>query len=109
MKKAGIIVTALIVAAMGTGAAASQLHIKPKKIETFSQNVKAVDELTVPEGARVIALGEATHGNKEFQHLKLSVFKRLVETTNVRGLILEGDLGGCALANDYINGGEGTA
>ena len=109
MKKAGIIITALIVAAIGTGAAASQLHIKPKKIETFSQNVKAVDELTVPEGARVIALGEATHGNKEFQQLKLSVFKRLVETTNVRGLILEGDLGGCALANDYINGGEGTA
>lgn len=109
MKKTGIIVTAAVLLAMGTGAAATQLHIKPSKIETFSSDVKTVEEITVPENVRIVALGEAAHGNKEFQELKLSVFKRLVETTNVRGLILEGDFGGCAQANDYINGGAGTA
>ena len=68
-----------------------------------------MESLAVPANARIIALGEATHGNKEFQELKLSVFRTLVETTNVRELILEGDFGGCALVNEYINGGEGTA
>ena len=108
MKKKTLIITGLLVAAIGAGAAAKILN-KPRKIATFSENVTAVTELTVPEDARVIALGEATHGNSEFQQLKLTVFKRLVETTNVRALILEGDFGGCAVANEYINGGDGTA
>ncbi|MBQ8967829.1 erythromycin esterase family protein [Ruminococcus sp.] len=109
MKKAVIIITALAVAAAGAVGAANFLHIKPEKLDTFAANVRPSEELTVPETARVIALGEATHGNSDFQQLKLTVFKRLVETTNVRGLILEGDMGGCARANEYINGGKGTA
>ncbi len=109
MKKAGLIITLAAVLAVGAGFGATQSHFKPGKIDSFGSTVKAVEALTVPESARIIALGEATHGNKEFQELKLSVFKTLVETTNVRGLILEGDFGGCALANEYINGGEGSA
>ncbi|MBP1590809.1 MAG: erythromycin esterase family protein, partial [Oscillospiraceae bacterium] len=109
MKKAGLIITSVITLAICAGIGATQSHFKPAKIENFGSTVKAVESLTVPDNARIIALGEATHGNKEFQELKLSVFKTLVETTNVRGLILEGDFGGCALANEYINGGEGTA
>ncbi|HRU96330.1 MAG TPA: erythromycin esterase family protein [Ruminococcus sp.] len=108
MKKKTFIITGLMIAAIGAGITAKVLN-RPEKISTFSDNVTAVNELTVPENARVIALGEATHGNSEFQQLKLTVFKRLVETTNVRALIIEGDFGGCALANEYINGGEGTA
>ena len=109
MKKAGLIITSVITLALCAGFGATQSHFKPAKIESFGNTVKAVETLTVPDNARIIALGEATHGNKEFQELKLSVFRTLVETTNVRGLILEGDFGGCALANEYINGGEGTA
>ena len=108
MKKKTLIISGIIIAAIGAGIAA-KAFMKPAKISSFSGNVTAVNELTVPDNARVIALGEATHGNKEFQQLKLRVFKRLVETTNVRALILEGDFGGCAIANEYINGGEGTA
>ena len=108
MKKKTLIISGIIIAAIGAGIAA-KAFMKPAKISSFSENVTAVSELTVPDNARVIALGEATHGNKEFQQLKLRVFKRLVETTNVRALILEGDFGGCAIANEYINGGEGTA
>jgi len=33
----------------------------------------------------------------------LEVFKHLVETTNIRAFILEGDMGGCALINEYIH------
>ncbi|MBO4877127.1 MAG: erythromycin esterase family protein [Ruminococcus sp.] len=109
MKKAGIIIASAVILALGAGFGATQIHLKPSKIESFGNYVTAAESLTVPDNARIIALGEATHGNKEFQELKLSVFRTLVETTNVRGLILEGDFGGCALANEYINGGEGTA
>ena len=82
---------------------------KPGKIEGFENAAVTVDNITIPEGTRIVALGEATHGNKEFQKLKLEVFRTLVENTNIRALILEGDFGGCALANKYIQGGEGTA
>lgn len=82
---------------------------KPGKIKGFDNVATTVDNIAIPEGTRIVALGEATHGNKEFQELKLEVFQTLVEKTNVRALILEGDFGGCALANKYIQGGEGTA
>ena len=83
--------------------------IKPAKITGFEEAVTTVAGIKIPDGVRIVALGEATHGNKEFQELKLEVFKQLVATTNIRALILEGDVGGCEIANRYIQGGEGTA
>ena len=55
-----------------------------------------------------MALGEATHGNKEFQQLKLDIFKIMVEDYGVRAFSLEGDYGGCEAVNRYIHGGDGT-
>ena len=83
--------------------------VKPAKIEGFEAAVATIDGIKIPEGVRIVGLGEASHGNKEFQELKLEVFRQLVATTNIRALILEGDIGGCELANQYIQGGEGTA
>lgn len=75
----------------------------------FAMYAGTVNEIQIPEEVRIVALGEATHGNKEFQKLKLDVFAHLVETTDVRGFALEGDFSGCAVANDYIVNGIGTA
>jgi quercetin dioxygenase-like cupin family protein len=97
---AGVVLTAVI--------AVLKLK-KPAKMKNFESQVTTIDGIEIPEGTRIVALGEAAHGNKEFQELKLEVFQQLVEKTNVRALILEGDLGGCAIANKYIQGGEGTA
>ena len=77
--------------------------------QEFAAYAKDVNEITIPEEAGIVALGEATHGNKEFQELKLDVFAHLVETTDVRAFALEGAFGGCALANRYILYSEGTA
>ena len=77
--------------------------------EELKKYAKAVADLTVPEGVKIIALGEATHGNCEFQTLKLEVFQILVERYDVRALALEGDFGGCEAVNRYIHGGEGSA
>lgn len=77
--------------------------------EEFSKYATAVSELTIPEQTQIVALGEATHGNAEFQRLKLDVFQILVERYGVRAFALEGDFGGCEAVNRYIHGGEGTA
>lgn len=77
-------------------------------IGEFEAYAQSVESITLADDVRIVALGEATHGNKEFQELKLDVFAHLVETTNVRGFALEGDFGGCAVANDYILYGEGS-
>ncbi len=77
--------------------------------EEFSAYAKPVEKITVPQNAKIIALGEATHGNVEFQQLKLEVFKQMVERNGVRAFVLEGDYGGCEQVNRYIHGGAGTA
>ena len=82
---------------------------KSANVEGLKAYAKGVEEITVPQNARVIALGEATHGNREFQQLKLEVFQNLVEKNGVRAFALEGDFGGCEQVNRYIHGGEGTA
>ena len=77
--------------------------------DEFRKYAAPVENLSIPEEKKIIALGEATHGNAEFQQLKLEVFKRLVEDCGVRAFALEGDYGGCEQVNRYIHGGEGTA
>lgn len=77
-----------------------------KEVENYAQTV---EQLTIPEAAQIIALGEAAHGNKEFQELKLSVFKELVEKYEVKSFALETDFGEGVVINEYIHGGDGTA
>ena len=77
--------------------------------EEFSKYAVSVSELTVPDEAQIVALGEATHGNKEFQQLRLDVLQVLVEKYGVRAFALEGDFGGCEAINRYIHGADGTA
>ncbi len=75
----------------------------------FMQCADQVDNIKIPEKTKIVALGEASHGNVEFQQLKLSLFQNLVENDGVRAFALEGDYGGCEYVNRYIHDGEGTA
>ncbi len=75
----------------------------------FMQYADQVDNIKIPEKTKIVALGEASHGNVEFQQLKLSVVQNLVENAGIRAFALEGDYGGCEYVNRYIHGGEGTA
>lgn len=84
---------------------------KVKNIDTkeFAMYAGGISDITIPDSVRIIGLGEATHGNVEFQQLKLDVFKLLVEKYGVRAFALEGDYGGCEAVNRYIHGDAGTA
>lgn len=79
-------------------------NINPEELKKYAKNV---ENIKIPDNAKIIALGEATHGNKEFQELKLDIFKILVEDYGVKAFAIEGDYGGCEKVNDYIQGGEG--
>lgn len=65
--------------------------------------MKVTDEL-VNRDVKIIGLGEATHGNKEFQELKLDVLQTLVRDNGVSALCFEMDYGEGVLVNDYITG-----
>ena len=83
--------------------------LSARKIAEVDSAAKKVEDLTIPESARVIALGEATHGNKEFQELRLEVLKHLIQSTKVRSFALEADWGEGMTINNYIHGGGGNA
>lgn len=67
-----------------------------------------LEAMNLPE-KQIIALGEATHGNRDFTLLRQQVFEKLAEEHGVRAFVLEGDFGGCRVVNEYIRTGEGTA
>ena len=51
-----------------------------RKIEGIEEKGISFDELTVPEGIKVVGIGEATHGNCEFQTAKLEMLQKQVQT-----------------------------
>lgn len=71
--------------------------------EVGSYAMTVTDEL-VDRDAKIIGLGEATHGNKEFQELKLDVLKTLVRDNGISAVCFEMDYAEGVLVNDYIMG-----
>ncbi|MEZ4962130.1 MAG: erythromycin esterase family protein [Saprospiraceae bacterium] len=59
--------------------------------------------------AKVIALGEATHGTSEFFQLKHRLLQYAVEVLNVRVFAIEANQLEVEKINRYVCGGEGTA
>lgn len=78
-------------------------------LENANDYILPIDQISIPDDVQIIGLGEATHGNSEFQILKKDVFKALMERENVRVFVLEGDFGGGQQINDFILNGIGTA
>ena len=78
-----------------------------KKIDGMEALAYPVEDLTISGKAKVIGLGEASHGNAEFQELKLDVLKVLVEKYDVSSFAMEMDYGEGVIINDYISGRSG--
>lgn len=99
-----IVVLALALVAVAGGA----VHWWQTRPQGSPQAVEFATAPLSPEltGATVLALGEATHGNAEFQRLRLSLVQKLPE---FRALVLEEDYGSTARVNEFIQGGPGTA
>lgn len=104
----GIFVILFIVALvfMYFGGFSTGKNIEPQEFSKYAQDI---ENINIPENVKIIALGEATHGNVEFQELKLDVFKLMVEKYGVKAFAIEGDYGGCEKVNQYIQGGNGSS
>lgn len=57
--------------------------------------------------AKIVGMGEATHGTQEFFQMKHRIFKYLVEQQGFRYLAFEYDLGGCMALDEMIQSGQG--
>ena len=87
--------TGLVMALALTGCGKGEINL--------NENAKSVMELSIPEGVKIVGLGEASHGNKEFQELKKEVFEKLVEDYGVKAYCMEGDQGLYKKVNAYIH------
>ena len=71
-------------------------------VDGADQYISTIEQIDIPDDVKVIGLGEATHGNVEFQQLKKDVFEVLVKNEDVRVFLLEGDFGGGQQINQFI-------
>jgi len=77
-----------------------------RRIDGVADCAVPIDALSLPDGVRVAALGEASHGSQEFQQLRLTLLQTLV-AQGYTAFALELDYGEGLLLNDYIQGGSG--
>ena len=80
-----------------------------REIKEVQAEMKPLSAEYIPENITILSIGEAAHGCKEMQELKLSVFKEMVEKRGFTAFALEADYGECAEINRFIQGGEGSA
>ncbi|MEU9833687.1 erythromycin esterase family protein [Streptosporangium sp. NPDC048047] len=101
--------TALAVPPMlaATGCAATKVDTS----HVTSDAVVAVGEAPLDTAAsrRLVGIGEATHGNREFAQVRLSIIRTLVREHGFRAIALEADFGGTAAADDYVRENRGSA
>lgn len=64
---------------------------------------------TILKDKKIVAVGEATHGSKEFFQMKHRMFEFLVEKMGFRLFGIEAAFGECRAINDYILYGKGKA
>ena len=55
---------------------------------------------------KIIMLGEATHGTKEFYSIRREISKKLIQNHGYNFIAVEGDWPDCYKLNDYINSKE---
>ena len=110
MKKIGKVMAILFLVLM-LGLAALDIYLikMPElrakvKIDGIEDVACKIEDLTIQVNVKVIGLGEASHGNAEFQELKREVLKVLVDKYNVNCFAMEMDYGEGVIINDYING-----
>lgn len=86
--------------------------IKSKAVKLSSPEAgKGLDEMeplrAVVGGARVVGLGEATHGTRELIQMKHRMLEFLVEKMGFRALVMEGSFSDALAVDEYIRTGKG--
>ncbi|EHO15736.1 hypothetical protein HMPREF9623_02057 [Stomatobaculum longum] len=78
-----------------------------REIPELRAEMQSLSADHIPANVSVLAIGEAVHGSREFQELKLSVLREMVEKQGYTAFALEADYSECADINRYLQSGEG--
>ncbi|MEA2336033.1 MAG: hypothetical protein QOE82_40 [Thermoanaerobaculia bacterium] len=81
--------------------------LRERSAPLASENLAPFDNLA--SRARVIGLGEATHGSREFADARLALTLRLIERHGYRLVALEASSSRLAAAASYVSGNAATA
>lgn len=73
-----------------------------------AERVTHADAVSTTLDGRIIALGEATHGTREFFRLKHRLFRHLVRERGARVFAIEANLPESLAINEYVLHGEGN-
>ena len=79
----------------------------PKHIKGIEEIGVSFDDFKIPEGVKVVGIGEATHGNAEFQEVKLEMLQKLVKEGTCHAIAFEMSPAEAAMYNDAIHVSEG--
>ena len=71
------------------------------------RDLQAIDRIIA--GARIVGLGESTHGTREFFQVKHRLIEYLVRVHGYRLFAIEANQVGVERINRYVQGGDGTA
>ncbi|HEY9724127.1 MAG TPA: erythromycin esterase family protein, partial [Oscillatoriaceae cyanobacterium] len=59
--------------------------------------------------ARIVMIGEASHGTAEFYAIRAKITRRLIEEKGFNFVAIEGDWPDAYRVNEFVRGGSGTA
>lgn len=76
-----------------------------KDMELYGSALEeGMDSIEIPDHVKIVGLGEATHGNLEFQDMKLELLKMLVEKYDYSAFAMEIPSGDGMKIDHYIRG-----
>lgn len=78
---------------------AEAFSLNEKPLEIRDTELTFLDEIS---NARLIGLGEATHGTKEFFQMKHRIFQYLVENHGYKAFVFEMDMAEAMIFNDWV-------
>ncbi|MCW9707034.1 erythromycin esterase family protein [Fodinibius salsisoli] len=82
-------------------------HTHPLESPVPTSSLSDLAPLSEAGHSKIVALGEATHGTKEFFQLKHKIFRYLAEQHNFRIFAFEADMGEAIYLNNYVQGRSG--
>ena len=90
---------------LGSAINGSFVRIDSNQQHGYTMDTEALGKAI--SGTRIFALGEATHGTRNFVDFRLSMIKKLVLELGYRAIITESDFSSTIAMNDYILNGQG--
>lgn len=104
LKVIGVILIAImILPCIGMAMIKYPVKTAEKKIPDMEKYAESVENFQIPEDAVIVGIGEATHGNVEFQMLKLTVLQKLVKEGKCRSIAFEMPAGSGAILNSCVH------